>query len=80
MKKLTRLEQDLENFAKSKEKELKKKALIPGSNQRYKSISFMHEKVEHQIIYDRQLGKFIKIVYLMRTKGINTAREILLDW
>jgi hypothetical protein len=77
---MTKLEQNLENFAKSKEKELKRKALIPGSNQRYVSVSFEHEKVEHQIIYDRQLSKFIKIVYLMRVKGINTAKEILLDW
>jgi hypothetical protein len=77
---MTRLEENLENFARGKEKELKKKALIPGTTNRYVSVSFLHERVEHQIIYDRQINKFIKIIYLMRIRGINTAREILLDW
>lgn len=77
---MTKLEQSLVNHAKSIEKELNEKALVPGNNNRYVSVALMHEKVEHQIIYDRQLGKFVKIVYLMRISGITTAKEILLDW
>lgn len=75
---MNKTEQDLVNHAKSIEKELNEKALVPGNNSRYVSVALIHEKVEHQIIYDRQLAKFVKIVYLMRIKGINIAKEIRL--
>lgn len=73
------LEKELINEARSKERELKQKALTPGNNQRYVSISLYHKKVEHQIIYDRQLSKFCKIVYLTMAGGLAKANEIILD-
>jgi hypothetical protein len=76
---MTRLETTLVKEFEKQEKQLKKKALEPGSNIRYVSVSLIHEKVEHQAIYDRQLGKFCKIIYLMRIKEITTAKEIILE-
>jgi len=75
---MTNLEQELVNEYQKQRKDLTRIALNPGSSNRYRSVAFCYKKVEHQIIYDRQLGRFVKIIYLTKADRLARANELIL--
>jgi hypothetical protein len=86
------LEEQLINETNRNRKELHKRALNNSSKDRFIQLPLVLKMpsgkseddrdvfydMPYSIVYDRQIEKFIKIIYYTRSYGITKANEILL--